>query len=46
MVVSVDSCDGPRAYAGVVLAYFEKITSGFKRETDQEWSSETISDAG
>jgi hypothetical protein len=40
MVVSVDSCQGPRAYAGVVSAYFEQITDNFKRKTDQEWSTQ------
>jgi hypothetical protein len=40
MVVSVDSCDGPRAYAGVVSAYFEQITGNFVRKTDQVWASE------
>lgn len=40
MVVSVDSCDGPRAYAGVVSAYFEQITDNFVRKTDQAWTSE------
>jgi hypothetical protein len=40
MVVSVDSCQGPRAYAGVVSAYFEQITENFKRMTDQEWSAQ------
>ncbi len=37
MVVSVDSCAGQRAYAGVVSAYHEQITSNFERMTDQEW---------
>ena len=40
MVLSVDSCQGPRAYAGVVSAYFEQITDNFKRMTDQEWSAQ------
>lgn len=40
MVISVDSCDGPRAYAGVVSAYFEQTTDQFKRKTDQEWATE------
>ncbi|HTV17680.1 MAG TPA: DUF3160 domain-containing protein [Polyangiaceae bacterium] len=37
MVVSVDTCDGPRAYAGVVFAYHEHLEPGFSRLTDQEW---------
>jgi hypothetical protein len=40
IVLSVDSCLGPCAYAGVVSAYFEQITNNFKRMTDQEWSSQ------
>lgn len=40
MVVSVDSCEGPRAFAGVVSAYFEQITTDFKRKTDQDWAAE------
>ena len=40
MVLSVDSCQGPRAYAGVVSAYFEQITDNFNRMTDQEWSAQ------
>ncbi len=39
MVVTVDSCEGPRAYAGVVSSYFEHITTDFNRLTDQRWSS-------
>ncbi|HJX51610.1 MAG TPA: DUF3160 domain-containing protein [Polyangia bacterium] len=40
MVLSVDSCLGPRAYAGVVSSYFEQITENFKRMTDQEWATQ------
>ena len=36
-VVMVDTCDGPRAYAGVVSSYHEKITEDFQRLDDQEW---------
>jgi hypothetical protein len=37
--VTVDGCNGPRAYAGIVSAYFEKKTDGFQRLTDQEWTA-------
>jgi hypothetical protein len=37
MVVSVDTCDGPRAYAGIVFAYHEHLEPGFSRLTDEEW---------
>jgi hypothetical protein len=43
MVLSVDSCIGHRAYAGVVSAYHEQITNDFKRKTDQEWLAEVPS---
>ena len=38
MIATVDTCQGPRAYAGVVFAYHEQITENFKRTTDQEWA--------
>lgn len=37
MIVSVDTCEGPRAYAGVVFAYHEHLEPGFSRLTDEEW---------
>jgi hypothetical protein len=40
MYVTVDSCNGPRAYAGVVSSYFEKTTGNFQRLTDMEWSAQ------
>jgi hypothetical protein len=40
MYVTVDSCNGPRAYAGLVSSYFEKTTTNFQRLTDMEWSTE------
>lgn len=40
MVVTVETCSGPRAYVGVVSSYFEKITRDFKRLTDEEWAAE------
>jgi hypothetical protein len=40
MVVTVDTCDGPRAYAGLVSAYHEKLTTNYERLTDQEWHDE------
>ena len=38
MVVTVDTCGTPRAYVGLASAYFEHITEGFKRLTDEEWA--------
>jgi hypothetical protein len=37
MVVTANTCNGPRAYAGLVSAYFEHITDNFERLTDPEW---------
>jgi hypothetical protein len=37
MVVTVDTCMGPRAYAGVVSSYHELLTKNYERLTDQEW---------
>jgi len=42
MYVTVDGCNGPRAYAGVVSSYFEKTSTNFQRLTDQEWSAQIM----
>ena len=39
MVVTVETCTGPRAYAGLVSAYFEVITEDFDRLDDDRWSA-------
>jgi hypothetical protein len=39
MVVTVDTCAGARAYAGVVSAYHEVITDNYDRLDDQRWSA-------
>jgi len=39
MVVTVDSCEGPRAYAGVVSSYHERLEAGLSRLTDSEWKT-------
>jgi Protein of unknown function (DUF3160) len=38
IVVTIDTCEGPRAYAGAVFAYHEQVEPGFTRLTDEEWS--------
>ena len=38
MVTTFETCDGPRAYVGMVSAYYETITDDFKRLTDAEWT--------
>lgn len=40
MLVTVDSCGGPRAYAGVVSSYHEVLSEGCKRLTDEEWKQQ------
>ena len=39
MYVTADGCNGPRAYAGVVSAYFEKTTDNLQRLNDMDWST-------
>lgn len=39
LVVTVDTCVGPRAYAGLSAAYFEQITTDFERLTDADWAA-------
>lgn len=38
MLVTVETCDGPRAYLGVVSTYHEHITGDFERLNDAEWA--------
>ena len=40
LVVAVDTCTGPRAYAGLASAYFERVTENFERLTDDTWATE------
>ncbi|HTN83076.1 MAG TPA: DUF3160 domain-containing protein [Sorangium sp.] len=44
MVMTVDSCQGPRAYAGVVSAYHEVLEEGLVRLTDEEWKTQVHGD--
>ncbi len=39
MVVTVDTCAGPRAYAGLASSYFEHVTEGYQRMDDAEWQA-------
>jgi Protein of unknown function (DUF3160) len=39
LVMTVDTCQGPRAYAGAVFAYHEQLEPGFTRLTDEEWAA-------
>ncbi|HSC89556.1 MAG TPA: DUF3160 domain-containing protein [Polyangiaceae bacterium] len=38
MVVTVETCEGPRAYAGLVSSYYELVTEDFQRLNDPEWA--------
>jgi hypothetical protein len=40
MAVTVESCNGPRGYVGLVSSYFEKTTENFQRMTDEDWQKE------
>jgi len=40
MVMTAETCVGPRAYVGLVSAYHEKVTTDFQRLTDPEWAEE------
>jgi hypothetical protein len=42
MYLTVDGCNGPRAYAGVVSSYFEQTTANLQRLTDQDWSKQVM----
>lgn len=50
IVLTVDSCTGPRAYAGFVSAFHQDLASGLVRHTDEEWrerlSSAAVDDPG
>ena len=40
LVVTVDTCHGPRAYAGLFSSYFERVTQNFDRLDDIRWAGE------
>jgi hypothetical protein len=42
MVVTIDTCSGPRAYVGVASSYFERVTEQYKRYNDQDWMKELV----
>lgn len=43
MTITVDTCVGPRAYAGMAYAYHELITNDFVRLNDEEWTARVTS---
>jgi len=42
MVMTVETCSGPRAYAGLVSSYFERITENYERLSDEPWADEIL----
>jgi hypothetical protein len=42
MVVSVDTCSGPRAYAGVSFAYHQFTQDDWQRMSDEEWKAKLV----
>ncbi len=40
MVVTVETCDGPRAYAGLASSYFEQVTEDYERLDDETWADD------
>ena len=40
MVVTVETCQGPRAYAGLAFSYGERITENWVRLNDQQWEKD------
>jgi len=43
IVLTVDSCSGPRAYAGYVFAYHQLLVDGLNRMTDEQWKERLLS---
>jgi hypothetical protein len=39
MVVTANSCDGPKAYAGLASSYFEDVTQNLQRLDDPTWAT-------
>jgi hypothetical protein len=39
LVASLDTCEGPHAYVGVVLSYYEQITDHWQRLDDEHWAT-------
>jgi hypothetical protein len=45
MIVTADTCTGPKAYAGLASTYYEKITQDYQRLSDSEWAQQVYSTA-
>jgi hypothetical protein len=42
LVVTTNTCSGPRAYAGVAFAYHQFTLDGWQRLSDEEWKAKLI----
>ena len=40
LVVTVETCQGPRAYAGLAFSYGERVTEKWLRLNDQQWAKD------
>ncbi len=38
--MTIDTCEGPRAYVGLVFAYHEVTTEQYLRLTDEQWATD------
>jgi hypothetical protein len=45
MVVTANTCQGPRAYAGLAFSYGELVTEHWKRLNDEDWKEQLASGA-
>jgi Protein of unknown function (DUF3160) len=39
MITTINTCSGPKAYAGLAFSYHELVTENFQRLTDQDWAT-------
>jgi hypothetical protein len=44
LTMTVDTCNGPKAYVGLASSYFEKVTENFTRLDDDEWAQQVNKD--
>ena len=42
MVMTRETCAGPRAYAGIVMSYFEHLAEGYTRLDDAAWKAQLM----
>ena len=42
MVVTANTCDGPRAYAGLASTYSQVVTEHYERLDDDKWKAQYV----